>query len=150
MKQGSSSIIFFWELIRNKKISIRGHCEKSPYTSLRKHLEKIIPMVGQSLKPQVSHLRQKGHLFLHWNLMTRKGEIRRKGWLPWWLRGKESACQCRGHRFDPWSRKIPRPACASQLPSPRTTTTGAWAHLASVPCNKRNHGNERTSITTRE
>ena len=27
--------------------------------------------------------------------------------LPWWLSGKESACQCRGHGFDPWSRKIP-------------------------------------------
>ena len=24
--------------------------------------------------------------------------------LPWWLSGKESACQC---RFDPWVRKIP-------------------------------------------
>ena len=27
--------------------------------------------------------------------------------LPWWLRGKESACQCRRHGFDPWSGKIP-------------------------------------------
>ena len=30
--------------------------------------------------------------------------------LPRWLSGKESACQCRGHkrnRFDPWVRKIP-------------------------------------------
>ena len=26
---------------------------------------------------------------------------------PWWLSGKESACQCRRHRFDPWSRKMP-------------------------------------------
>ena len=26
---------------------------------------------------------------------------------PWWLSGKESACQCRRHRFDPWSGKIP-------------------------------------------
>ena len=26
--------------------------------------------------------------------------------LPWWLRDKESTCQCRRHRFDPWSRKI--------------------------------------------
>ena len=25
----------------------------------------------------------------------------------WWLSGKESACQCRRHRFDPWVRKIP-------------------------------------------
>ena len=31
-------------------------------------------------------------------------------WLPgliWWLIGKESACQCRRHRFDPWVSKIP-------------------------------------------
>jgi len=26
---------------------------------------------------------------------------------PWWLSGKESACQCRRHRFDPRSGKIP-------------------------------------------
>ena len=25
--------------------------------------------------------------------------------LPWWLSGRESACQCRKHGFDPWSRK---------------------------------------------
>ena len=25
----------------------------------------------------------------------------------WWLNGKESACQYRRHRFDPWSRKTP-------------------------------------------
>ena len=27
--------------------------------------------------------------------------------LPWWLSGKESACQCRRLRFSPWVRKIP-------------------------------------------
>ena len=27
--------------------------------------------------------------------------------LPWWLSGKESACQCRIHRFYPWVGKIP-------------------------------------------
>ena len=30
--------------------------------------------------------------------------------LPWWLSGKESACQCRRHKkcgFDPWVRKMP-------------------------------------------
>ena len=26
--------------------------------------------------------------------------------LNWWLSNKESACQCRRHRFDPWVRKI--------------------------------------------
>ena len=29
------------------------------------------------------------------------------GWIPQWFSGKESACHCRKHRFDPWSRKIP-------------------------------------------
>ena len=27
--------------------------------------------------------------------------------LPWWLSGKEAACQCRRRRFDSWVRKIP-------------------------------------------
>ena len=27
--------------------------------------------------------------------------------LLWWLGGKESACQCRRRKFDPWVRKIP-------------------------------------------
>ena len=27
--------------------------------------------------------------------------------LPWWLISRESACQCRRHRFNPWSRRIP-------------------------------------------
>ena len=27
--------------------------------------------------------------------------------LPWWLSGKDSACQCRRHGFDPWVWKIP-------------------------------------------
>ena len=29
------------------------------------------------------------------------------GRFPWWLRGKESFCQCGRHRFDPWSWKVP-------------------------------------------
>ena len=27
--------------------------------------------------------------------------------LPWWLSGKESTCQCKRHRSDPWVGKIP-------------------------------------------
>ena len=27
--------------------------------------------------------------------------------LSWWLSGKESACQCKGYRFDPWVGKTP-------------------------------------------
>ena len=33
--------------------------------------------------------------------------LKRTGGLPWWLSGRESTCQCRRHRFDPWSRKSP-------------------------------------------
>ena len=42
--------------------------------------------------------------------------------LPWWSSGKESACQCRGCGFNPWSRKIPH--AEGQL-SPCTATTEA-------------------------
>ena len=28
-------------------------------------------------------------------------------WLPRWLSGKESTCQCRRYEFNPWARKIP-------------------------------------------
>ena len=38
--------------------------------------------------------------------------------LTWWHR--ESACQCRRHRFNPWSRKIPQ---ISERLSPCATTT---------------------------
>ena len=43
------------------------------------------------------------------------------GWLelPWWLSGKESACHCGRHRFNPLSGNIPR--SVEQL-SPCTTT----------------------------
>ena len=34
-------------------------------------------------------------------------EIRKPRGCPWWLSGEEYACQCRGHGFDPWPRKIP-------------------------------------------
>ena len=40
--------------------------------------------------------------------------------LPWWLSGEESTCQCRRHRFDPWSGKIPH---AKQQPNSCTTTS---------------------------
>ena len=33
--------------------------------------------------------------------------INRGRGLPWWLSGKESTCQWRRHRFDPWVEKIP-------------------------------------------
>ena len=39
--------------------------------------------------------------------------------IPWWFSGKKSTCQCRRHRFDPWSGNIPhtseQPALQSKL-----------------------------------
>ena len=49
--------------------------------------------------------------------------------LLFWSSGEESTCQCRGHRFDPWSGKIPH---APGWLSPCTMTAepelwGLWA-----------------------
>ena len=44
--------------------------------------------------------------------------------LPWWCSGWESACQCRGHGFEPWSGKIPH--AAEQL--------GPWATISEPAC----------------
>ena len=46
--------------------------------------------------------------FLYLEVMI-KGQWQ-QAWLPWWLSGKESTCQCRGHRrcgIDPRVGKIP-------------------------------------------
>ena len=59
--------------------------------------------------------------------------------IPWWRSGWESACQCRGHEFKPWSGKIPH--AAEQL-GPWAKTTEP-AHLEPVLRNKRGHDSER-------
>ena len=80
--------------------------------------------------------------------------------LPWWLSGKESACQCRRHGFNPWSWKIPhameqQSLCATTIEpvlwSPRAATfeplcCNYWSPQAREPmlCNKRSHCNENS------
>ena len=59
--------------------------------------------------------------------------------LPWWRSGWESACQCRGYGFKPWSGKIPR--AAEQL-SPWATTTEP-VRLEPVLRNGRGRDSER-------
>ena len=59
--------------------------------------------------------------------------------LPQWHSGWESACQCKGHRFEPWSGKIPH--AAEQL-GPWATTTEP-ARLEPVLRNKRGRDSER-------
>ena len=54
--------------------------------------------------------------------------IKKAFWrVPWWSSGKESTCQCRRHRFNPWSREMPHvlgllslcAATATELMHPR-------------------------------
>ena len=58
--------------------------------------------------------------------------------LPWWRSGWESACQCGGHGFEPWSGKIPH--ATEQLG--RWATITEPARLEPVLRNERGHDNE--------
>ena len=57
----------------------------------------------------------------------------------WWCSGWESACQCSGHGFGPWSGKIPH---ATEQMGPWATTTEP-ARLEPVLRNKRGRESER-------
>ena len=51
----------------------------------------------------------------------------KKNWfwgLPWWSSGKESALQCRGRRFDPWSGNYNPMCCGTTKPA----CHNYWAH----------------------
>ena len=68
--------------------------------------------------------------------------------LPWWLSGWRSTCQCRRHRFNPWSRKIPH---ALEQLNPCTTTCepvlkGLWAATTEPVCH--NYWSPSTRETT--
>ena len=52
-------------------------------------------------------------------IYPKKTIIQKEG-LPWWHSGWESACQCRGRGFRPWSGRIPH---AAEELGPCTTTT---------------------------
>ena len=64
--------------------------------------------------------------------------------LPSWHSGKESACQCRRCKFDPWSGKIPHAVkqlslCATSIDPMfeipwATTTEPAYRNYRSPPC----------------
>ena len=66
--------------------------------------------------------------------------------LPWWRSGWESACQCRGHGFEPWSGKIPH--AAEQL-GPWATATEP-ARLEPVLRNRTGRDSERPAHCNEE
>ena len=66
--------------------------------------------------------------------------------LPWWCSRWESACQCRGHGFEPWSGRIPH--AAEQL-GPWATTTEP-ARLEPVLRDERDRDSERPAHHDKE
>ena len=68
----------------------------------------------------MAFLSRSKHLLISW-LQSSSGQDQSVAvaGLPWLLSGKESSCQCRTRRFDPWSRKIP---CTTEQLNPCVTT----------------------------
>ena len=62
-----------------------------------------------------------------------ENELKEMVGLPWWLSGKESACQCRRHGFNPWSGKTPH---ATEQLSLHTTATKPMHSRACAPPEK--------------
>ena len=54
--------------------------------------------------------------------------------LPWWLSGKESSCQCKWCRFDPWFGMMPWKKKWQPTPVflPRKSNRGCWATVHGV------------------
>ena len=48
--------------------------------------------------------------------------------LPWWYRGQESTCQCRGHGFDPWPGKTRHASEQLNLCAPQPLSPSSKAH----------------------
>ena len=73
--------------------------------------------------------------------------------LPWWLSGKESACQCRRHRLDPWSGKIPHATeqlipCATTI-EPVLLNLGVKTTEAHTPQSRCSAAREATTMRCR-
>ena len=80
-----------------KKLSLQWHVQ---YVTI--YLKYACNIYAIDITPFMSLWFKNEMLQLLLNSHTRK----LKSGLPWWLSGKESACQCRIHRFPPWFRKV--------------------------------------------
>ena len=72
---------------------------------------------------------------------SKVSNIKKENGLPWWRRGWESACQCRGHGFEPWSGKIPH--ATEQLGPWATTTEPALRNKRGRNSERPAHRNEK-------
>ena len=115
----------------------------------------LVKVLLQSFKEQVGiinwnltfpyHMTQKFHSQVYMQQksmhMCMKSPTQKWSWpgLPWWRSGWESACQCRGHGFEPWSGEI---SYAVEQLGPWATIT-VPARLEPVLLNKRGRDSER-------
>ena len=93
------------------------------HSGMEPHSNMSLPTLGQSLnyclqvdealKSQVPHLpvnrdNSRTCLTEFWRVSNEISPIANtKHELPWWLSGKESACECRRCGFNPWVRRTP-------------------------------------------
>ena len=93
--------------------SVHIYSEPTMYQALHQLQRRPVPQLRTSTlvsgpSPQKCSI-AKFHGILHCQAKKKKNQIvsNYHSGLPWWLSGKESACQCRRCRFNHWVRKIP-------------------------------------------
>ena len=97
-----------------------------------------MPIQGKNKSGSTRQVRIDMFIYMYMYIYIFKIKNNESG-LPWWRSGWESACQCRGHRFESWSGKIPH----------AVERLGPWATIAEparlepVFCNKRGRVSER-------
>ena len=109
-----------FSIINHYGNAIKTEWETTSYPLEWLLLKKIINIV-KNVEKWKAHALFSGNV-KWWSCYGNVMEIPRKlnTGLPWWASDWESACQCRGHGFNPWSRKSPH--SVEQL-SPCATTT---------------------------
>ena len=68
--------------------------------------------------------------------------------LPWWLRSKEFACQCRRHNFNPWVKKIPWRR--KWQPTPAFLPGKSYSHSCLVGCSPWGHERVGHDLATKQ
>ena len=120
-------------ILQRRKLKLRKRSDSSHVPGLEKILN---PGLFDSKAHMLTPTSKSGRILVHATVscsphprnvstvvsshLTQLGKRASSLGLPWWRSGYESACQCRGHGFEPWSGKIPH--AAEQL-SPCATTT---------------------------